>query len=185
MPVRQGRFYQPAQPGGVYRGPTGWIVIFCTQGQIASLWDAMGRPEFATDPRFSNNDGRLAHRDELTAAIEQWMAGFPDDDAVLAVLDEHRVPASRVNSPADLIDDEHLRSRDAIRTVPDPRLGSLDTPGFPIHFLGTDPPRRLAPDVVAPNLGEHNHEVLSRLGGFTDAEIAHLEARGILGSKDR
>ncbi len=184
-PMRQGRFYQPAQPGGVYRGPQGWIVVFCTQGQLPGLWTAMGRPEFAADERFVNNDARLANRDALTAAIEAWMAGFDTDDAVLEVLAANRVPASRVNSPADLAADEHLRFRDAVRTVPDPRLGSIDTPGFPLHFNGPQAPARLANDVVAPDLGQHNREVLSTLGGYDDAEIEALEASGVLASKDR
>ncbi len=184
QPVRQGRFYQPAQPGGVYRGPEGWIVIFCTQGQLGNLWTAMGRPEFATDSRFDNNEARLANRDQLTAEIETWLAGFESDDAALATLDEHRVPASRVNSPADLASSEHLRARGTMRTVPDPRLGSVDTPGFPLIFAGAEQPRRLADEVIAPNLGEHNRPVLLA-AGFDEDEIASLEASGVLGSKDR
>jgi crotonobetainyl-CoA:carnitine CoA-transferase CaiB-like acyl-CoA transferase len=185
-PVRQGRYYQASQPGGVYRGPGGWIVIFSTQRQLDSLWEAMGRLDLSTDPRFVNNDARVRHRDELTRLIEEWMAGFPSDADVIAALEEHRVPCSRVNDPALLVDDEHLRARDAIRIVPDPRLGSVVTPGFPIHFAGTTAPRRLGTDeVIAPNLGQHNHEVLSGLLGIDEAAIADLEQRGILASKDR
>jgi crotonobetainyl-CoA:carnitine CoA-transferase CaiB-like acyl-CoA transferase len=170
----------------VYRGPSGWIVIFSTQRQLDSLWEAMGRLDLSTDPRFVNNDARVRHRDDLTRLIEEWMAGFPSDADVIAALEEHRVPCSRVNDPALLVDDEHLRARDAIRIVPDPRLGSVATPGFPIHFAGTTPPRRLGADeVVAPNLGQHNREVLSGLLGVDEAAIADLEQRGILASKDR
>ncbi|MEZ5375806.1 MAG: CaiB/BaiF CoA-transferase family protein [Acidimicrobiales bacterium] len=183
-PIRQGRFYQPAQPGGVYRGPQGWIVIFCTQGQLGNLWTAMGHPEFATDPRFDNNEARLANRDALTDEIETWLASFESDAAALAVLDEHRVPASRVNSPADLAASDHLRFRGSMRTVHDPRLGSVDTPGFPLVFAGDDAPRVMADDVVAPNLGQHNREVLA-MAGYNDDEIEALEAAGTLGSKDR
>ncbi len=184
-PMRQGRFYQPAQPGGVYRGPQGWIVIFCTQGQLSNLWDAIGKPGLATDPRFENNDARLTHRDELTGVIEEWLATFESDDDALAALDHHRVPASRVNTPADLTASDHLRQRGTMRTVQDPRLGSVDTPGFPLLFTGDRSPAGLDPDVVAPNLGEHNRSVLTSLGGYSDAEIEQLEASGVLGSKDR
>jgi crotonobetainyl-CoA:carnitine CoA-transferase CaiB-like acyl-CoA transferase len=114
------------------------------------------------------------------------MAGFASDADVIAALEVHRVPCSRVNDPALLVEDEHLRARDAIRIVPDPRLGSVVTPGFPIHFAGATPPRRLAADeVIAPNLGQHNHEVLAGLLGIDEDAIADLEQRGILASKDR
>ena len=71
---RQGSHYQPLSPAGAFRGPDGWIVILCTQGQIESLWAAMGRPEFADDPRFGPAMARLEHREALTAEIEEWMA---------------------------------------------------------------------------------------------------------------
>ena len=184
-PMRQGRFYQPAQPGGVYQGPQGWIVIFCTQGQLAGLWDAMGQPSLSDDARFATNDARLEHRGELTELIETWLATFESDADALAALDSHRVPASPVNSPADLVESEHLRFRDSIRTVPDPRLGSVTTPGFPLKFTGANSPKGLAADVIAPNLGEHNRAVLVERAGYSDEEVTALEAAGVLGSKDR
>lgn len=185
-PMRQGRFYQPAQPGGVYRGPNGWIVIFCAQDQVGGLFRAMGQPRLMDDARFATNTGRLTHRTELTELIETWMSTFPNDDAVLNALAAERVPSSVVASPADLIHDQHLRARDMVRLVPDPRLGQVAVPGFPIHFLGDSAPSRLGPDdAVAPNLGQHNREVLHERLGLTDAEIDRLEASGVLAQKDR
>ena len=51
-------------------------MILCLPNQIAGLWSAMGRPELADDPRFSTQEARVAHRDELTELIETWLAGF-------------------------------------------------------------------------------------------------------------
>ncbi len=48
VPWRAGRHYQPSAPGACYRAVDGWIVVFCTQGQIDGLWRALGRPELAT-----------------------------------------------------------------------------------------------------------------------------------------
>ncbi|MEO8695950.1 MAG: CoA transferase [Acidimicrobiales bacterium] len=185
-PVRQGRFYQPAQPAGVYKGPEGWIVIFCTQGQVDALWRAMEQPELGTDPRFATNSGRLAHREDLATLIERWMEQFERDDEVIKLLELHRVPCSRVKDPAELGDDDHLRQRDAIRTVSDPLVGSLVTPGFPIHFgAGAPPARGASGDVLAPNLGQHNREVVSGMLGWNADRIDELERRGVLVAKDR
>lgn len=185
-PHRQGRFYQSAQPAGVYRSPDGWIVVFCAQGQVGPLFEAMGQPELLSDPRFATNDGRLANRDELTALIESWMATLSSDADVLEVLTAHRVPSSAVASPAELIHQEHLRARDMVRFVPDERLGELAVPGFPIHYLGHGaPPRVGAADVVAPNLGQHNREVLRERLGLDDEELDRLQSAGVLASKDR
>ena len=181
VPMRAGRHYQPSSPGGCFEGPEGWIVVFCTQGQIDGLWRALGRPELAADDRFRTNDGRLAHRDELTALIEAWMAGFDTDDEVITALERHRVPCSKVLSPAQFVDQAHLVEREMIRTVADPVAGPVTVPGFPMRFGGVRP----ASTGPAPLLGEHNHAVLRDVLGYDDARIAGLERSGVLVSKPR
>ena len=181
VPMRAGRHYQASTPGAGYRSPEGWIVVFCTQGQIEGLWAALGRPELADDPRFATNDARVAHRDELTTMIEDWMAGFDSDDEVLAVLDAHRVPCSKVLSPAELAEEEHLLERGTIREVDDPVAGRVTIPGFPLVVDGSRP----AASAPAPLLGEHNRAVLREMLGFDDARIDALESSGVLASKPR
>lgn len=181
VPMRAGRHYQPSSPGGTFRGPEGWIVVFCTQGQIEGLWDALGRTELGADDRFRNNDGRLANRDELTDLIEEWMAGFDTDDDVVAALEAHRVPCSKVLSPADFVDQPHLVERGMIRTVDDPVAGPVTVPGHPLAYDGVRP----STDAPAPLLGEHNASILGGLLGYDDERIAALETAGVLASKPR
>ena len=181
VPMRAGRHYQPSTPGAGYRSPDGWIVVFCTQGQIDGLWRAMGRPELGDDERFRTNDARLAHRDELTAMIEGWMAGFGTDDDVIAALEAERVPCSKVLSPAEFVDQPHLIERGMIREVVDPVAGPVTIPGFPLAFDDQRP----AADGPAPTLGQHNESVLRDLLGYDDDRIAALESAGVLASKPR
>ncbi len=177
-PMRKGRHYQPLAPAGVFRGPEGWIVLIVTANQITFLFDALGTPELADDPRFVGNPARLAHRDELTEMIESWMARFDTDDEVIAALDAHRVPCTKVNTPSDLASQPHLLERGTIRTLDDPVIGPMTVPGNPFHFSGV-----LQPDgLVADNLGGHNDEILGELGIGTDAR-ADLAARGVVFSK--
>jgi crotonobetainyl-CoA:carnitine CoA-transferase CaiB-like acyl-CoA transferase len=181
VPMRQGRHYQPLSPAGVFKAPQGWIVILCTQGQIAYLWAAMGMPELADDPRFRNNQGRLDNRDELTGVIERWMARFATDDEVMAALEAHRVPCGPVLSPADAINHPYFIERGMVRDVHDPLAGTFAIPGFPIKFSDAPPD----PDLPTPNLGQHNHEVLRELLGYDEATVQALQDEGILASKDR
>jgi crotonobetainyl-CoA:carnitine CoA-transferase CaiB-like acyl-CoA transferase len=180
-PRRQGRHYQPLAPAGSYQGPQGWIVLLCSVNQIDNLWAALGRPELAKDERFADNDARVANRDELTAIIETWMAGFDSDAAVLAALEAHRVPCGPVLNPADAANHPYFTERGAVREIHDPVAGSFLVPGFPIRY--SDSPGDL--ELVAPNLGEHNAEVLTEMLGFSPEETAELEVQGVLGYKDR
>ncbi|MDH4147741.1 MAG: CoA transferase, partial [Acidimicrobiia bacterium] len=179
--MRQGRHYQPLSPAGSFKAPQGWIVILCTQGQVDGLWRAMGRPELGTDARFATNQGRIEHRDELTALVEAWMATFPSDDAVIAALEAERVPCGPVLSPAETLDHPYFLERNMVREVTDPLAGTFKIPGFPIKF--SDAPPEL--DLPTSNLGQHNHAVLRDVLGYDQATIAALEESGVLFSKDR
>jgi crotonobetainyl-CoA:carnitine CoA-transferase CaiB-like acyl-CoA transferase len=54
-------------------------------------------------------------------------------------------------------------------------------PGFPIRFADQAPEA----DLVTPNLGQHNGDVLTGLLAYDAERIADLEAQGVIGSKDR
>jgi len=180
-PHRQGRHYQPVSPAGTFRGPENWIVLLCTVNQIDSLWEALGRPELGRDPRFVGNDARIANRDQLTALIEDWLAGFDTDAEAIATLQAAGVPCGPVLNPADAVNDPMFVERGTVRMVSDPFIGEFPVPGFPIRFDDSVP----AGDLVAPLLGQHNLEVLTRMLDLDEAEVVDMEARGVLGSKDR
>ena len=181
VPIRQGRHYQPLSPAGTFKAPQGWIVILCTQGQIDYLWEAIGKPELAKDPRFANNESRLDHRAELTAEIEQWMATFATDAEVIAALEAKRVPCGPVLSPADALTHPYFLERRMVREVHDPFAGTFMIPGFPIKFSDAPP----EPDLATACLGEHNREVFHDMLGLDDATISAREEGRVLLSKDR
>jgi len=180
-PMRSGRFYGPMMPAGPFKSPGGWIVILCAQNQIQALWNAIGHPEFADDPKFATNPGRLENREELADIIESWMATFETDDEVMAALEAERVPCGPVLSPADAIEHPYFVERGTVREITDPLAGTFSIPGFPIKFSDAPPD----PDLVTATLGEHNRDILADLLGYDSATIDALEADGLLFSKDR
>ncbi len=179
--MRSGRHYGAAAPAGSFHSPQGWIVIFCTQAQVAELFKAMGRPELKDDPRFAMPQARLDNRDALTAIIEDWMAHFATDAEVMAILERHRIPCGQVMEPKDLGTIEHFRQRGTVRTVTDPLAGTFDIPGFPLKFSDAPPER----DLVTPNLGEANEYVLRELLGYEADRVAAFEQGGVTFAKDR
>ncbi len=180
IPKREGRHYGPVAPAGSFRGPQGWIVLLCGVNQIANLWPALGQPQLADDPRFATNETRIEHREALSKIIEDWMAGFDTDEAVLAHLADHRVPCGPVLSPADAINHAYFVERGMVREVSDRLIGNFTIPGFPISFSGKRPNL----DAAAPNLGEHNREI----AGSADLEPEAIDAlfdAGVLLTKER
>lgn len=135
----------------------------------------IGRPELEHDPRFSSHTARARHIDEAYAFVaevirtrttRQWL-----DD--LARVD---IPAARLYSVDDLLDDAHLQATDFVRHVDHPSEGRLRTPA-PLGRYARTP---LAIRRPAPRLGEHSREIL-REAGCTDEEIdALIAARATL-----
>ena len=175
--MRTGRHYAPASPAGIFKGPQGWIVVFALENQIANLWAALGRPELAEDPRFLNNRTRLEHRAALTEIIENWMKTFENDEDVVAVLEQHRVPCGPVVEPVKLAETHpHFLQRGTVREVTDPLAGPMLIPGFPLRF--SDAPE--LPDLVAAEVGEHNDSVLGDLLDMDPESVSALEDEGVL-----
>jgi crotonobetainyl-CoA:carnitine CoA-transferase CaiB-like acyl-CoA transferase len=167
-----------AAPSGVFRGPESWIVVLVLDRQWPRFCEAVGRPELVDDPRYATGPDRVAHRAELNALLETWMATFPDDAAVVAALDAHRIPVAPVLRPEAAIDHEYVVDRGLVVSVPDPIFGEVAVPGMPIRFGGLQP-AALRP---APLLGEHNDAVLHGMLGLDRDRVADLAARGVIRS---
>jgi CoA:oxalate CoA-transferase len=109
------------------------------------------------------------------------MHAQPSDEAVLKILEEHRVAAAPVMTVVDTVSHPHYKARNMIRTVPDPILGEVMIPGFPLKFSAF--PKAL--EITAPMLGEHGAGVLREQLGMSDAEISRLQSQGVLHSENK
>lgn len=179
--MRAGNSHPLVAPFGVFKGPTGYLVILALQLQWKGLCEAIGRPDLEHDPRFLDGMLRAKNQRELNPIIEDWLTSFRDNDEVLAHLERHRVPSAPVLSPTDAINHPYFKARGTVRRIEDRLLGPMHIPGFPLRFSAQPE----LPDLVAPLLGEHNTQVLSSMLGYDDARIAALTADGVLASGDR
>ncbi len=181
IPERMGSHHALVCPCGIFKGPEGYIVVLALQRQFAGLAKAMGRPELAADPRFATDADRGRNQKELIGIMESWMASMPSDEAVLAELEKHRVPAAPVMSIVDSLKHPYFKARRMAREVGDPLLGQVTIPGFPLKFSEFPD---LA-ELTAPTLGQHGPEVLREMLAMSDAEIASLRASGVLHQENR
>lgn len=133
---------------------------------------AMGRPDLADDPALADNAGRDAHRDELYALIDAWVAG-QDEAQVLAALAAAEVPASRIYAVADIFADPQFLAREMLQTVKLPDGRDCRMPGV-VPKLSATPG---GSEWIGPALGEHTDAVLRALG-YDDVRIAALRAAG-------
>ncbi|MGD0075154.1 MAG: CaiB/BaiF CoA-transferase family protein [Candidatus Binataceae bacterium] len=181
VPMRSGSHHALLCPSGVFKAPQGYIYILVLDRQWTNFTRAMNRPDLTNDPRFATNAERTKNRSELIPIIQEWLLTFPSNEALLALLDENRVPVAPVLSIADTIKHPYFKARNMVRTVPDPILGEVTIPGFPLKFSAYPD----LPDLRAPLLGEHSADVLKQTLGYSDAQVSALREKGVLHSENR
>jgi crotonobetainyl-CoA:carnitine CoA-transferase CaiB-like acyl-CoA transferase len=155
-----------------------WVAVaVATDQQWAGLRDALGRPDWATDPALATAVGRRRYHDLIDDHLNAWCERRSGDDIVEAMW-SHGVPVAKVMQPHRQSELVQLAARGFFEEVEHPV--NARTPHSTVPFTSSRGPDRiqLRP---APLLGQHNNELLSELG-LTDSEIAELEAKGVIGT---
>ena len=152
------------QPGWVLKCK-GWqtdpnaYIYFTIQGQAwAPICDAIGKPEWKTDPDYMTAKARQPHITAIFATIEEWLADKTKFEAV-DILRKFDIPCSPVMSMKELASDPSLRASGTITEVQHKERGPYLTVGSPIKFSD------MKVEITgSPLLGEHTDEVLAELG---------------------
>ncbi|MCH9674943.1 MAG: CoA transferase [Gammaproteobacteria bacterium] len=175
-PSRFGAHHCVVTPLGVFKGRDGYLVLQAMEHQWPNLLRAMGRQDLESDPRYRDNESRLAHLPDVVALIEDWLQTFACNDDALACLREARIPSAPVLSVKEAFNHPHTRARGLVKEVTHPRFGPMEITNTPFFFNGR-PTEAQGP---APLAGEHNEDVLARHLGYDEARCATLTDKGVL-----
>jgi crotonobetainyl-CoA:carnitine CoA-transferase CaiB-like acyl-CoA transferase len=157
----------------VYRASDGtWFVLIITPDKLKAVAEAIGRTDLLTDPRFSDPAKLMANMSQLTAILDevfgaQPMAHWHD------VFGGVHVTFGAVRGPEEVINDPQLRANDIVVPLDgagDHLQSTISSP-MKVHDVEKVPAKR------APELGEHNEEILQELG-FDSKQIDGLLASG-------
>lgn len=153
-----------------------WVCITAAmQANFARLCAAMDRPDLLEDPKFATAEARAANGDEINQIVTDWTAQLDAAD-IEARCVAHDVPVATAYDAADIAADPHMAARGDLVAIDDPVVGPLNQQApFP-RFDGQSPPVPTG----APRLGQHTDEVLAELCNLTPADLAELQADGII-----
>jgi crotonobetainyl-CoA:carnitine CoA-transferase CaiB-like acyl-CoA transferase len=156
LPEPRGSGHPAFAPYGLFRAQDGYLAIGVGADRIfARLARVLGAEAWIEDERFATNAARVAHREELRAAIEERLQS-QTLSAWLPRLSEAGVPADRLADVADLLADGQLAAIDCWleEELPDSGDGRtvLKQPGLPIRFSQQRPPIRIG----SPPLGRRS-----------------------------
>jgi crotonobetainyl-CoA:carnitine CoA-transferase CaiB-like acyl-CoA transferase len=152
----------------------GWICVSAnTQAQAFALFDAIGRPELKTDPRFDTITARFRNVGEYfriragaleTRTTAEW----------LEIFDRCDVPAMPYHTLDSLMEDPHLADVGLFETIEHPTEGGIVNMRLP-NKLGRGARQDFS---AAPKLGQHSAEILSEVG-YSDEAIRQLVAEKV------
>jgi crotonobetainyl-CoA:carnitine CoA-transferase CaiB-like acyl-CoA transferase len=173
-PPRTGASHAAIAPYGPYNTADGQVIFGVhNQREWATFAaDVLRRPALATDPRFANNQQRVAHRAAMDAEIEAAFATLSTAE-VQRRLEAARIANARMNGIAGLIEHPQLKGRNAWREIDSP-AGSIPALVPPVRMEGVDPVMGAIPAV-----GEHTDAILAELG-FDAARIDSWRAEGLV-----
>ena len=148
-------------PSNTYTTRDGRYLVLAANGDsiFNRLMQAIGRPDIADDPQFKHNDGRAKASDELDAILGSWSASVALTEA-LDILEAAEVPASGINSVAEVFEDEQIQARGSIERYALESGLNLCMPAAVPKLTKTPGGTRW----LGPKLGEHNESILESLG---------------------
>ncbi len=176
---RRGNRGQGGALQNIYRcaGDDDWIAVsVCDDRQWASLVDVIGA---LRDEELTSEAGRRERADEIDLALQEWFATQPLD-ATVELLAAAGVPAAPVGSPSLVTENPQLRARGFFESLVHPRTGPGLYPTPPFALLTGQRQWLLRPP---PTLGEHNEDILRDKCGLTEAELEHLAAGKVIGTR--
>jgi formyl-CoA transferase len=159
----------------VYQASDGaWFVLIVTPDKLESVAKAIDRADLLTDPGFSDPAKLTANMSQLSAILDEVFGAQPISHWYEVFNDVH-VTFGAIRGPQEVINDPQLRLNEIIVPLDGAggKLTSTISSPIQVHGVNKVSAKR------APEIGEHNDEVLRQLG-FNPAEIEGLAASGAI-----
>lgn len=177
VPERTGNRSSSSAPRNVYETADGRYVAIAASVQRIAMrtFDAIGRADLRDDPRFADNESRLANVEELDEIIGGWMADHTREE-ILDRFEEAEATIAPVYTVADILEDDHYRARGSVVEVPDEQLG--DSLVHDVYPRMSETPGTI--DHLGPALGADNQSVYGAWLGYDEETLAELRDAGVI-----
>lgn len=158
LPWQASQKYMGLSTFGMFEATDGWVYIASDPHMMPRLLRGMGVETL-----------------EKIEELKEWVASRNVRD-IVERLTAVSVPVAPVYQVDKMLEDPHVKARGVIQSVEHPSAGTVKSPGFPVKLSKTPGTIRRA----APQLGQHNEEVLTQLLGYTREQVADLRKDGVI-----
>jgi crotonobetainyl-CoA:carnitine CoA-transferase CaiB-like acyl-CoA transferase len=146
-------------PSQLCRTQDGWLFIMCNKEKFwAVLAEAVGRPEWITDPEYATFAARLKNRDQVTKELDDILMTAKTADWMSHL--GGKVPIAPVYDVREALENPFVAEQQLVLDFEHPEHGKIRGIASPVRLDNGDvPPRR-----AAPRLGEDTDLLLEELG---------------------
>ena len=137
---------------------------------------AIGRPELASDERFSDLRSRGKNAQACVAILDEVFAQRDRADWLKVLREGGDFIFTIVNRVDDLPDDPQVRANDYVVDFEHPQYGNIQVVGMPVRLSETPGQVRMP----APEFGQHTEEILTELLDYDWDEITALREREVI-----
>jgi formyl-CoA transferase len=152
-----------------------WFLLVVSPDKIPAIAEGIGRTDLLRDPRFADPAKLAANMGQLTAIVDEIFSAQPMAHW-REVFDKANITYGLVRDPHDVIKDPQLSENGIVVPLAGAGGNLKSTINSPIQVHGVTK----VPAKRAPELGEHNEEILKELG-FDVKEIDGFRTSGTLG----
>ncbi len=158
-----------------YKTLDGYIAVLpYSDDQWLRFFSIIKKEKILKDPKFCSLESRNQNIDELYMILSEELKKR-NTSFWIKNLREQDIPATKVNFPKDLFEDEHLERTNFFKVQDHPTEGKLLYPSFPVEFSEDETSESLH----APSLGENTKEILIDLG-YSEFEIESFVSKGTI-----
>jgi formyl-CoA transferase len=173
------------QPGWILKCK-GWendpdaYIYFITQAPVwGAICDVIGKPEWKTDPDYATPPARLPRLRQIFDTVEKWTE-TKDKFEAMEILNKYDIPCGPILSMKEIAEERSLRTTGTVVEVDHPTRGKYLTVGNPIKL--SDSPADVR---RSPLLGEHTEEILRKVLGYSEKELAEIKSSGAITAPDK
>ena len=146
-------------PSQLCRTKDGWLFIMCNKEKFwTALADAVGKPEWATDPEYSTFAARLKNREQVTQELDAVLTTATTAEWISRL--GGKVPIAPVYDVQQALENPFVAEQQLLLDFQHPEHGKIRGVASPVRLENS----AVLPTRAAPRLGEDTDALLEELG---------------------
>jgi crotonobetainyl-CoA:carnitine CoA-transferase CaiB-like acyl-CoA transferase len=176
LPGRWGLEHPWRVPSKTFQTKNGYITSSATSSNMyPTLCKILGLEQLIDDPRFKTNADRVNNRDQIYPLIEAVMRTKTSEEWE-KLFEAAGLPSGIMYTLDQVFNDPHVLERKMLEVIDHPTIGKLKMIGVPVKY-GSDGTKKMT---APPMLGEHTDEILRRVLGYDEGEIARMRREKVV-----